>query len=281
MQRFSRAELQSGIKQRKSLGQVFLSTDWPVRRMVEHLQQFSVRRVVEIGPGNGILTFALANAGIHVTAVEKDERFADHLTEIARTDHNQLIDVVHQDVLSFDLKSWIDRGGGAPSAVVGNIPYNISTPIILWALPNISKIELAMFMVQLEFARRIVAQTDTKDYGSLSVHCQLRANCDLNFKVEKACFSPIPKVDSAVITMRSRPDGVTDEKLLQYTESVCRVAFTQRRKKLRNGVKSFMAPDSEGDCPIDLNRRAETLSPGEFVRLAKFLFSHRLTPSNN
>ena len=280
MKRADRVPAGSGIRQRKALGQVFLNTDWPVRRMVEQLQQYSVNRVIEIGPGNGILTFALADAGIHVTAVEKDDRFAERLIDLTRDDPRKLIDVANQDILSFDLKSWIQKGGGSPCAVVGNIPYNISTPIVLWALPHLAHIEAAMFMVQLEFAQRIVAATDTKDYGSLSVHCQLRANCELTFKVEKTCFSPIPKVDSAVISMRAKNEAVTDERLLQYTESVCRVAFTQRRKKLRNGVKPFMGSLLEENCPIDLNRRAETLTPQDFLNLAKFLFAHKFQGVN-
>lgn len=267
---------QGEIVQKKSLGQVFLNTDWPVKRMVEQLVQFNIKRVIEIGPGNGILTMALADAGIHVTAVEKDDRFAERLTDLTKEDVRKLIDVENIDITKFDLATWIKKGGGAKSAVVGNIPYNISTPIVMWVLPELHNLEAAMFMVQLEFGQRIVSAPDTKDYGSLSVYCQLRAICDFNFKVEKTCFNPVPKVDSAVITLRPRPEPVASEKQLQLTETICRVAFTQRRKKLRNGVKPFMGTLSEADCPIDLNRRAETLTPADFVNLAGFLFSHRL-----
>ena len=265
------------ITQKKSLGQVFLNTDWPVKKMVEQLVSFDIKRVIEIGPGNGILTMALAEAGIHVTAVEKDDRFAERLQGLVKDDPRKLIDVENIDVTKFDLGAWIKRTGGAKCAVVGNIPYNISTPIIMWVLPELHHLEAAMFMVQLEFGQRVVSAPDTKDYGSLSVYCQLRAVCDFNFKVEKTCFTPVPKVDSAVITLRPRPEAVASEKQLQMTETICRVAFTQRRKKLRNGVKPFMGVLSETDCPIDLNRRAETLTPQDFVTLAGFLFSHRLT----
>lgn len=264
------------IPQKKSLGQVFLNTDWPVKRMVENLVQFDIKRVIEIGPGNGILTMALADAGIHVTAVEKDDRFAERLKDLVKEDPRNLIEVENQDVTRFDLASWIKKGGGQRSAVVGNIPYNISTPIVMWVLPELDRLEAAMFMVQLEFGQRVVAAPDTKDYGSLSVYCQLRALCDFNFKVERGCFNPIPKVDSAVISLRPRPEPIASEKQLQMTEMICRVAFTQRRKKLRNGVRPFMGALSESDCPIDLNRRAETLTPSEFMQLAGFLFSHRL-----
>lgn len=264
------------ITQKKSLGQVFLNTDWPVVKMVEQLQQFGIQRVIEIGPGNGILTLALANAGIHVTAVEKDDRFATRLVEITREDQRKLIEVENIDILKFDLARWVKQGGGTKCAVVGNIPYNISTPIVMWVLPQLQHLEAAMFMVQLEFAQRIVSAPDSKDYGSLSVYCQLRAMCDFNFEVKKGCFTPIPKVDSAVITLRPRSEPAGSEKQLQFTETVCRVAFTMRRKKLRNGVKPFMGQLREEDCPIDLNRRAETLTPNDFVNLAGFLFAKRL-----
>ena len=170
------------ITQKKSLGQVFLNTDWPVKKMVEQLVSFDIKRVIEIGPGNGILTMALAEAGIHVTAVEKDDRFAERLQGLVKDDPRKLIDVENIDVTKFDLGAWIKRTGGAKCAVVGNIPYNISTPIIMWVLPELHHLEAAMFMVQLEFGQRVVSAPDTKDYGSLSVYCQLRAVCDFNFK---------------------------------------------------------------------------------------------------
>ncbi|MCX6126161.1 MAG: 16S rRNA (adenine(1518)-N(6)/adenine(1519)-N(6))-dimethyltransferase RsmA [Proteobacteria bacterium] len=266
---------QGEIRQKKSLGQVFLNTEWPVKKLVEQVVELGVKRVIEIGPGNGILTLALAGAGISVTAVEKDDRFAEHLKNFTTEDQRRWINVHNADILTFDLPAWIEQGGGVKSAVVGNIPYNISTPIIMWALPHLKKLSAMTFMVQLEFGKRIVSAPDTKDYGSLSVYCQLRAFCDFNFEVKKTCFTPVPKVDSVVITLRPRLDSSVTDKQLQFTETVCRVAFTQRRKKLRNGVKPFMGQLKEENCPIDLNRRAETLTPGDFVHLASFLYQDR------
>jgi 16S rRNA (adenine1518-N6/adenine1519-N6)-dimethyltransferase len=266
----------SRISQKKSLGQVFLNTDWPVNKVVEQAKDLGIKRVLEIGPGNGILTEALARSGIMVTAVEKDERFAARMLGLIDAGRVHNIEIVNTDILDFDLASWIQRTPDVPCGVVGNIPYNISTPIIMWLLPHLHHLNAAIFMVQLEFAQRVVAAPDSKDYGSLSVYCQLRANCEFNFKVEKTCFTPVPKVDSAVMTLRPRPDEPAPGKLLQYTETICRVAFTQRRKKLRNAVKPFMRGRSVDDCPLDLNRRAETLSPEDFIRLAAFLFEDKL-----
>jgi 16S rRNA (adenine1518-N6/adenine1519-N6)-dimethyltransferase len=266
----------SRISQKKSLGQVFLNTDWPVKKVVEQVTDLGIQRVLEIGPGNGILTEQLAAAGIHVTAIEKDDRFAARLTDMIQSGRLNHVEVVNIDVLKFDLEDWIRKGEGRPSAVVGNIPYNISTPIVMWFLPHLKGLKSVVLMVQLEFAQRVVAAPDGKDYGSLSVYCQLRANCEFNFKVEKSCFTPIPKVDSAVITFKPRTDEPATGKLMQYTETICRIAFTQRRKKLRNAVKPFMRGRPDEACPVDLNRRAETLTPDDFITLASFLFDDKI-----
>ena len=260
------------LYQKKSLGQVFLNTDWPVKRMVEKLMAWGVDRVIEIGPGNGILTKALLEAGIRVTAVEKDDRFAERLPGIILPEHRDHLTVRNEDILKVNLPEWFDLGekSGQKSAVVGNIPYNISSPILLWVLPHLQRMTGTMMMVQLEFAQRLAAEVDTKEYGSLSVYVQLRSEIEFDCKVERACFTPIPKVDSAIFTLRSRRDLLPPD-VLKRAETITRITFTQRRKKLRNGVKPFLSSKNEADCPIDLNRRAETLSPEEFVKLANFL----------
>ena len=263
------------LNQRKSMGQVFLNTDWPARRVVEKMEAWRVTRVLEIGPGGGILTGLLLKAGIKVTAVEKDERFAQRLRPaLGHTDEGALR-IVNEDILKFNLPEWI-KESDERTAVVGNIPYNISSPILLWVLPYLSDLVGAQFLVQLEFGARLAAAVDTKDYGSLSVFTQLRATVEMDCKVERTCFTPVPKVDSALISLRPRRDMPPTE-ILKRTESITRAAFTQRRKKLRNGVKPFLKGKLEEDCPIDLNRRAETLSPEEFTKLAGFLFAAKPT----
>jgi 16S rRNA (adenine1518-N6/adenine1519-N6)-dimethyltransferase len=260
------------IRQKKSLAQIFLTADWPVRRMVELLRSWDVKRTIEIGPGGGVLTFPLLEAGIHVTAIEKDERFAERIKETIG--HKKLsADVIVADVLGFNLHEWLNVP--TTSAVVGNIPYNISSPILLWCIPYLDRLAGAIFMTQLEFAQRISAAPDSKAYGSLSVFIQLRAHVSFEFKVERALFSPVPKVDSAVFSLRARKDQLPSH-ILRYTESVCRAAFSQRRKKLRNAIKPLMGLLEESDCPISLDRRAETLTPDEFVQLAKFVFQDKL-----
>lgn len=270
----------SGLRQKKSLGQVFLNTDWPVHRMIEKLSDWNVTRVLEIGPGPGILTRGLVDAGFVVTAVEKDERFAARLLEqlgmaegaLQAVPHKGTLEVIREDFLKFDLEDWLNASAARP-AIIGNIPYNISSPILLKTLPLLQRLAGLIVMTQLEFAARIAAQPSTKDYGSLSVFTQLRGMVNLEFKVDRKCFHPIPKVDSAVISIQPLKQPWS-ESVLQKTEMVTRAAFTQRRKKMRNSVRQFFyEAGMEARSPIDLERRAETLTPQEFITLGEFLLS--------
>ncbi|MFW7382072.1 MAG: 16S rRNA (adenine(1518)-N(6)/adenine(1519)-N(6))-dimethyltransferase RsmA [Oligoflexus sp.] len=263
------------LRQKKSLGQVFLNTEWPVMKVVDSLRQWDVQRVLEIGPGPGILTKALLAAGYEVTAVEKDERFVEKLEDyyrIHQKDYRGSLRIVSSDILKFDLGEWLDESNQA-TAVVGNIPYNISTPILTWVLPHLSRLKGVEFLVQLEFAARLAAQVGTKDYGSLSVFTQLRSKVVLECKVDRACFRPIPKVDSALVILQPKPNQLPDE-ILNKVELVTRASFTQRRKMLRNAIRQFLKEEMIGECPFDLNRRPDTLRPEEYVELAQFIYKH-------
>lgn len=256
--------------QKKSLGQVFLKSEWPVIRMAEKLTSLGVKRVLEIGPGNGILTRALLERDLFVTAIEKDERFAARMQEYAsRLSNPRSLTVQNADILRFDWQAWIESGT-EKAAVVGNIPYNISTPILTRGLAHLSQVSALLFMTQLEFAARTVGRPNTKDYGSLSVFTQLRADVSIEFNVPRTLFQPVPKVDSAVMLVLPKRE-LLPEALLLKAEAVTRIAFTQRRKKLRNSIRVFLEPVGEQGCPIDLERRADSLSPQEFVILAQFL----------
>lgn len=262
-----------GFRQKKSLGQVFLKVQWPIDKIVEHIQQKSVTRVLEIGPGGGVLTKAMVEAGLKVTSVEKDDRLIERLKDYF---YNSLgvkpdqFDLVHQDVLKFDLGAWL-AASKEPTLIVGNIPYNISSPILMWLMPHLHQVAGACFLVQLEFGQRLSSKPSQKSYGSLSVFAQLRARVELLFKVDRTCFQPVPKVDSAVVALEGKADQL-DPKLLQKVELLTRTVFTQRRKMLRNGAGPFLGPDGEAGCPIDLNRRPDSLSPEEFVEFAQHLF---------
>lgn len=264
-------ERRQKLSQKKSLGQVFLREDWPCRKMVDQLRKHYVQNVIEIGPGPGILTKLLLSSGINVLAIEKDDRLAERLIE-QRKQFNfpAKLDVLNLDVLKFDLQEWLNEHRSGKTAICGNIPYNISSPILMWLLPHLDQLSLASIMVQLEFGERLASSPSTKSYGSLTVYTQLRSKVQLEFKVPRTAFYPVPKVDSAVVTMKPLQNKESDA-VLKKVEQVARKAFSQRRKKLSNSLSPFLKANQLDNLPIDLSRRVDTVSPQEFVSLVKVL----------
>jgi 16S rRNA (adenine1518-N6/adenine1519-N6)-dimethyltransferase len=254
------------MKQKKSLSQIFLKVDWPGKKTAELLKSLNIRSVLEIGPGGGILTQELLAEGLAVTAVETDDRFAELLREKFS---EEKFKVIHQDFMMFDLDKWVEETPG-PLAVCGNIPYHISSPIILKVMPYLTQLKGSMFLVQLEFAQRLVSKPSSKSYGSLSVYTQLRSKAEIAFKVDRHEFTPVPKVDSALVVMFPREDELSLD-TLKKVESVTRLAFLNRRKKLSNGLAPILNKETVADCPVDLNKRPDALTPEEFVALALFL----------
>lgn len=255
----------------KSLGQVFLTESWPCVKVAEKMKSWKVSHVLEIGPGPGILTTQLLKAGIKVTAVEKDHRFYDHMQDLKLNlpeDQRENLELVHCDILRFDLDEWAKPN--THQAIVGNIPYNISTPILMATLKHLPKLKGLEFLVQLEFGQRVAASANNKNYGSLSVFTQLRAKVELDGTVPRGCFRPAPKVDSVLLALQPLAK-MHDQETLLKTEALTRAAFMQRRKKMRNSISAFTKGLPESDIPVDLNRRGETLTPAEFVALATAL----------
>lgn len=257
--------------QKKSLGQVFLREDWPCQKLADILVQSGVQTVLEIGPGPGILTKVLLGRGLNVTAVEKDDQLADRLREQqeSMSEHSKF-EIIHQDILKFNLEQWIEEHPGQKLAVCGNVPYNISSPILMWLLPHLEKLKTATMMVQLEFGERVAASHSTKSYGSLTVYTQLRSKVKLDYMVPRACFKPVPKVDSAVISLKPLSDKQPDS-LLKLVEQITRRSFSQRRKKMSNSLSNLLQNVPANEIPVDLNRRCETMSPEEFLSIARII----------
>lgn len=259
------------FRQKKSLGQVFLKEDWPCQKMVDQLKANKVESVIEIGPGEGVLTKVLLDAGIHVTAVEKDQRFADRLANIQSFKNCRgNFRIVNQDILKFDLTTWLKETPGS-KAICGNIPYNISSSITMMVLSVIQQLKCSTLLVQLEFGQRVASPPLTKAYGSLSVYSQLRSKVRLEYKVPRTCFIPIPKVDSAVISMAPLKTTISEAKL-KHIETITRRAFTQRRKMLSNSLSPYLKDIDLKTIPVDLARRCDSLSPNEFKMLAEAIF---------
>jgi 16S rRNA (adenine1518-N6/adenine1519-N6)-dimethyltransferase len=246
MQRVSRH------RPRKRFGQHFLHDPGVIRRIVEAIAPAADDFIVEIGPGEGALTRALLARAPHVEAIEIDRDLAAALFA-------EGIKVHVADALAFDF-------GAFPPGVriVGNLPYNISTPLLFHLLRYADRVRDLHFMLQLEVVERMVARPSTPEYGRLSVMLQARFAMEKLFRVAPGAFRPPPKVDSAVVRMAplGTPLGC-DEKVF---ERVVREAFSARRKTLRNALA--LEPSDYAALGMDARLRPENLSPQDYVRVA-------------
>ncbi|MBI2603476.1 MAG: ribosomal RNA small subunit methyltransferase A [Deltaproteobacteria bacterium] len=257
------------MRQTRKLSQVFLHTNWPCKKIADQLKTENVKSVLEIGPGKGILTKELLDAGLSVTSVEMDIRFVHYVMKrFASESAKGQFSVSHQNILHFDYDLWL-RNAPTPHAVVGNIPYHISSDLIHWFLPKLSDLKIAVFLLQKEFAERLISPPGQKSYGSLSVYTQLRSKVSWEGKVDRDCFTPIPNVDSALVAFRKRPDKESPD-LLAKVEDITKKAFSQRRKKLSNALKPYLDQMNPEDIPFNTSLRAESLSPEQFLDFARF-----------
>lgn len=246
---------------KKSLGQHFLKDPNVSGKIVNLLEAEPDDSVLEIGPGTGALTEWLIKKYTHLTVIEVDRRACEKLS----SDYPGL-DIIHADIRKFDWSSLTDR---SPLFVIGNLPYYITSPILISLLEQRRLINEAVLMVQKEVASRLTAVPFTKEYGILSVQLQLFATVELCFEVHRHVFYPPPKVDSAVVRIRfNKKDPDCEIPLLRH---VIRTAFNQRRKKLKNALKPLLLKDVELPPKFDFTRRAEELEPDEYVELTNLL----------
>ena len=258
-----------GIRTQKKLGQHFLVDEAVVRSIAASLELQPGMRVLEIGPGIGTLTQQLAMTGASVTAVELDRRCIEIMATTLKTYEN--VRVVQGDVLALD---FVGTMGAEPFCIAGNLPYYITTPIVMKILEERIAATKMVFMVQKEVADRMTAVPGGKDYGALSLAVQYYTEAKKMFEVPASAFLPPPAVDSAVIlcTMRkAAPVSVPSEKLFFR---VVRAAFGQRRKTLANSLQGCgFDKDSIVEMlkvtGIDGKRRGETLSMDEFAALSR------------
>ncbi len=266
----------------KRLGQNFLTDLSVVDQIVESSQAGLGDLVIEIGPGMGVMTARTAVAAGKVTAIEVDEKLIPILKETLAPYPNVV--VINEDVLKADLPAIIEQERLLPDGtlaeqvrILGNLPYYITTPILMKLLEERVGVASITIMVQKEVAQRIAAPPGSRTYGALSVAVQYFCEIDYVCTVPKEAFFPSPKVDSAVIHLRLRakpPVELISEKL--FFECV-KKGFGQRRKTLHNALTGIGDLDKEAtgkllqDCGIDPVRRAETLSLDEFAALANRL----------
>ena len=254
------------LKPIKHLGQNYLQDPNTARKIVDTLRAGKEDPIVEIGPGTGALTGILVDRFEHVTAIEIDHRAADLLRE-----QYPSADIREQDVLEIDWAALASEiAPGSRLHVIGNLPYYITSEILFGLLDAQRVIEEVVIMMQYEVAKRLVAETRTKAYGILSVAVQEAGEVELMFPVSRNVFYPKPDVRSAVVRLGFDPhhERTVDVSWLRH---VVRTAFNQRRKTLRNSLRS-VTDDVGRDLPDDISgKRAEELTPDEFVELARYL----------
>jgi len=232
-------------RSRAKLGQNFLTDAGAARRIVEALGDVERSIVVEIGPGRGALTRLLAERAKYLIAVELDEMLAQQLRVAYREKQN--VEVVRADFLKFSLSDLLSKENRfqhfGKARVVGNIPYYITSDILLRLYEQHELIEIAVLMMQNEVADRVAAQPGSRDYGLLTVTTKLFANVESLFTLPPAAFSPPPQVHSTVLRLRMAPKaqslGVDAKSFIQF----CKLAFSQKRKTLFNNLRSKCEPD--------------------------------------
>jgi 16S rRNA (adenine1518-N6/adenine1519-N6)-dimethyltransferase len=249
----------SGHVARKRFGQHFLVDESIIDGIVRAVAPKPGQALVEIGPGLGALTQPLLERAGALTVIELDRDLA------ARLRQRQGLTVVESDVLKVDFAALADAAG-QPLRLVGNLPYNISSPILFHLLPFAHRVQDQHFMLQKEVVERMAAPPGSKTYGRLSVMLQWRYRIDEVLDVPPEAFDPPPRVDSAVVRMV--PLAADPSVDVDRLEALVAVAFSQRRKVLRNTLGRWL--EEQGvDTAFDLQRRAEEVPVAEYLALAR------------
>ena len=261
-----------GLSARKAMGQHFLLDLNLTARIARAAGPFHGRTLIEIGPGPGGLTRALLAAGAEkVIAIEKDQRCLEALEDLVTVSEGRLT-LIAGDALALDIESL----GAPPRLIVANLPYNISTQLLVRWLTAVAgrsdSIERMVLMFQAEVADRLVGQPNSKAYGRLSILTQWLCEASRLFNIPSRAFTPPPKVNSTLLALDPRNTPLAPARL-ESLERVTAAAFGQRRKMLRQSLKSLGVPVSQllEDCGIDGRLRAEDLPVTAFCTLARAL----------
>lgn len=272
-----------GMTPRKRFGQHFLIDEYVLEKIVAAFKPVDNELVLEIGPGTGALTERLLDCMSHLTVVELDRVLAATLSE--KYDPARLT-VVQADILNFEIADMLNADmpqADMPQAdrlkdetgnkirIIGNLPYQISTPLLFHLLESVEHIQDMVFMLQKEVAQRLSAAPGSKIYGRLSVMAALELDCQCLFDVPPDAFEPPPKVESTVIRLtpipRARATSVHIRDRNRLNEIV-KWAFSQRRKTLRNSLRQLVSDAQFENARVDSSQRAENLTVDQFIQLA-------------
>lgn len=249
------------IKPRKRFGQNFLVDQGLIGKIIRSFDTRPGEQVVEIGPGQGALTEHLVNTGCDLTLVEIDRDLADLLAERFPN-----VNLMNEDVLKADLPAVISE---PPVRVIGNLPYNISTPLMFRLFKHLELFHDMHFMLQLEVVNRMTAEPSTKNYGRLSIMTQLYCQAEKLFEVPPEAFNPRPKVQSAIVRLEPRhriaqvDTGVIEPMLIQ--------AFSSRRKTIRNALKGLISESELESLGLSPTLRPENLSVEDYIACSNLI----------
>ncbi|AKE51366.1 16S rRNA (adenine(1518)-N(6)/adenine(1519)-N(6))-dimethyltransferase RsmA [Kangiella geojedonensis] len=266
------SKIVQGHQARKRFGQNFLSDNHYISRIVDSIAPQRHDHIVEIGPGLGAITEHLVESAGKLDVVELDRDLIPRL-ENKFANHDNF--TIHQsDALKFDFTQLEENE--QKLRIVGNLPYNISTPLIFHLLNQRHVIHDMYFMLQKEVVERLCASPSTKQYGRLSVMAQYFCETAMLFVVPPGAFSPAPKVDSAIVRLMPHThikNPVKDSKLLSQ---IVTAAFNQRRKTIRNSLKDWLGQDDFEQLGLKATERAERLSLNDFVSICHFVEAHQI-----
>ena len=248
---------------RKSFGQNFLQDRSVIKKIIEAIAILPDDQLVEIGPGLGALTMEMLPLVKELHAVELDKKLVPVLS--AKCKNLGELKIHEQDVLRFDFSSIFQ---GKPLRIIGNLPYNISTQLLIHLLKFVDIIKDMHFMLQLEVAERLAAGPGSKVYGRLSVVVQYYFNVSLLFTVSPKSFYPAPKVNSAFVCLTPKQKRQVTAVNLEVFLSVVREAFCMRRKTIHNSLKRFVTDEMLVGIKIDPGLRPEQLAVDDFVRIS-------------
>jgi 16S rRNA (adenine1518-N6/adenine1519-N6)-dimethyltransferase len=251
---------------RKRFGQHFLHDRGIIERILRALAPQPGQHLVEIGPGEGALTLPLLERVGQLIAIEIDRDLIPRLRAAAAA-HGTLT-IVEADALTVDLSAL---AAGAPLRLVGNLPYNISTPLLFHALDHAAAIQDMHFMLQKEVVERMAAAPGGKEYGRLSVMLQARCRVEPQLRVPPGAFRPPPKVDSAVVRLTPLAPDALPLRAAAVLDRVVRAAFAKRRKTLRNALAGVADDDAMRSVGIDPRARAEDVPVERYIALANGL----------
>ncbi len=253
---------------RKRFGQNFLVDQGVINSIVRYIAPKQDDKLIEIGPGKGAITSLLVEACPSLQVIELDRDLIPLL--LAQFANYRGFKIHQADALKFDFSSLVTENKSL--RVVGNLPYNISTPLIFHLLSFGKKIQDMHFMLQKEVVQRLAASAGEKNYGRLGIMAQYHCSVEHLFDVPPECFQPAPKVDSAIVRLAPHPKLPKVAHQPEKFDKLVKTAFSQRRKTLRNSLKSLDVSLAAEDLNIDLSQRAENLSLADYVDLSNQLW---------